>query len=182
MRGAQQPRRLRRHVSSPNFAVRSARPEDAEALAHAWLDAGRYYSIIDPRRFRVPESRGLSASMADDLAGERDDDEIWLVVEDAGRVVGGLTARIDRPAPGAEHELMRDVGEPVLRVNSLVVLESDRRRGAGTALMTAAEDWARRRRATRAFLTTAIDSPIAVPFYEDGMRYERVSLGFWKLL
>jgi GNAT superfamily N-acetyltransferase len=169
-------------VSSPNFAVRSARPEDAEALAKAWLDAGRYYSTMDPRRFRVPESHGLPASMAEALAGKRDDDEIWLVVEDSGRAVGDLKARIDRPAPGAEHELMRDVGEPILRVDSLAVLESDRRRGAGTALMTAAEDWARQRGATRAFLTTAIDSPVAVPFYEDRMRYERVSLGFWKLL
>jgi GNAT superfamily N-acetyltransferase len=120
--------------------------------------------------------------MADAIAEVRDDDEIWFVVEDAGRVVGDLKARIDRPGPGAEHELMRDVGEPMLRVDSLVVLESDRRQGAGTTLMTAAEDWARERGATRAFLTTAIDSPIAVPFYEDRMRYERVSLGFWKLL
>jgi GNAT superfamily N-acetyltransferase len=138
--------------------------------------------MIDPRRFRVPESRDLTASMAKDLAEERDDDELWLVVEDAGRVVGDLKARIDRPAPGAEYELMRDVAEPILRVDALAVLEADRREGAGTALMTAAEDWARERGATRAFLTTAINSPIAVPFYEERMRYERVSLGFWKLL
>ena len=120
--------------------------------------------------------------MADALAEQRDDDELWLVVEDGGRVVGGLKARIDRPAAGAERELMRDLGEPILRIDSLAVLEPDRRRGAGTALMSAAEDWARARGATRAFLTTAINSPIAVPFYEERMRYERVSLGFWKLL
>ena len=138
--------------------------------------------MIDPRRFRVPEDHGLTASMADALAEQRDDDELWLVVEDGGRVVGDLKARIDRPAAGAERELMRDLGEPILRIDSLAVLEPDRRRGAGTALMSAAEDWARARGATRAFLTTAINSPIAVPFYEERMRYERVSLGFWKLL
>jgi len=45
--------------------------------------------------------------------------------------------------------------------------------------MKAAEDWGRRRGATRAYIATAIGSEVSVPFYET-LRYERVSIGFWK--
>ena len=165
-----------------DIVVRLAEGRDAVAMAQAWIDAGRYYASIDARRFHVPDIEGLASWLADLLAHERDDDEIWFVAEANGRVVGDAIARIDRPAPDAGRELLRDLSEPVLRIDSIAVLEADRRLGAGTALMTAAEDWGRNRGATRAFLTTAVNSAIAVPFYEERMRYERVSLGFWKLL
>ncbi len=48
--------------------------------------------------------------------------------------------------------------------------------------MTVAEGWVREHGATRAFLTTAIDSALAVPFYAERMGSERVSIGTWKVL
>jgi GNAT superfamily N-acetyltransferase len=163
------------------FTVRSAEPSDAVALAEAWLDAGRYYAAHDARRFQVPEEVGLATWLSDLLAAPRGHEEIWLVVERDGDVLGDIKARIDPPREGGRYELVRDVTEPVLRIDALAVREADRRQGAGTTLMKAAEDWGRRRGASRSYLTTASGSELSVPFYES-LHYERVSIGFWKQL
>jgi ribosomal protein S18 acetylase RimI-like enzyme len=164
-----------------DVAVRRARPGDAAAIAAAWLDAGRYYADMDERRFRVPSESGLEEWFSKLLSKEPGDDEVRLVVEIDGDVVGDLKASIARPDEEASFELMRDVGEVVLRIDALAVSEADRRRGAGTALMRSVEAWGRERDATPVFLSTTIDSPLSVPFY-DHLGYERVSVGFWKAL
>jgi GNAT superfamily N-acetyltransferase len=162
-------------------AVRAARPGDAEAIAAAWLDAGRYYAAFDPRRFQVPSEPGLIDWFAGMLAEPRKENEVWLVAESDGRVVGDLTASLSAPIADVRFQMMRDVGEVVLRIESLAVRDGDRRRGAGTALMRAAEAWGRERGATVVFLTTDRRSPLSVPFYEH-LGLEPVSLGFWKHL
>ena len=168
-------------MSEPVHTVRAARPEDAEAIAEAWLDAGRYYAAFDPRRYRVPSEAGLAEWLSDLLGKPRADEELWLAAEADGRVVGDITASLSRPAPDARFQMMRHVGEVVLRIDSLVVREADRRRGAGTALMRAAEAWGRERGAASIFLNTDMRSPLSVPFYEH-LGLEAVSVGFWKPL
>ena len=162
--------------------IRDATAADAAALAGVWIEGGTYYAQLDPRRFRVPNEDGLAEWMQQSLAQERDEDEVWLVAELASEVVGDISARIQRPHPDAKWQLMRDLGESVLRVDSLMVREAHRRRGVGTVLMRAVEAWGRSRGATGVFLTTYYQSPVSVPFYERGMGYERTSLGFWSRL
>ena len=48
--------------------------------------------------------------------------------------------------------------------------------------MQEAEQWARANGAVRAVLTTYVDSPISVPFYERRMAYRRRSIVFEKPL
>jgi GNAT superfamily N-acetyltransferase len=89
------------------------------------------------------------------LVGSEDD----VVVGCCG-VIRGADER--KPAPD---------GSDVCSVWRVSVAESARRRGVGTALMGAAEDWARARGACRMRLVTG--NPVAATFYVDGMGYER---------
>ena len=123
------------------------------------------------------------ASSWNDLPNtERSDDEVWVVAERDERFVGYVQAKIDRPAEDACRQILRDLGEPVLKVTALLVVEDQRRMGVGSALMRAVEVWAKSRGAARAFLNTYPGSPTAVPFYEKRMGYRPRSLGFWKQL
>ena len=119
--------------------IRVARVSDAVSLADAWREFGRYYADIDPRRFRVPDADGLPAWFESRLAEDRGDDTLWLVAERAPRVIGFVQARIWPPAEDADRHLMREMAEPILKVDSIMVLEDERGAGVGTALMSAAE-------------------------------------------
>jgi GNAT superfamily N-acetyltransferase len=165
---------------SGEVTIRPARSSDAASLTDAWIEFGRYYAALEPALYRVPEEVG--EWVESDLRAERGDDEVWLVAERDGRFVGCVRAKIKRPAEDAGKQLVRDAGESVLNVHALLVVEDERRIGVGTALMRAAEDWARGKGATRSFLNTFADSPSAVPFYEEGMGYQPKILGFWKQL
>ena len=77
---------------------------------------------------------------------------------------------------------MREMAEPILKVDSIMVLEDERGAGVGTALMSAAETWGRDRGATRAVVISYENSPSSVPFYEGRMRYGRHTIGYLKSL
>lgn len=169
------------HLGMGEYAIRPARPGDAASLAEVWIEFGRYYAELDPAQFQVPDTIGLEEWTKARLESERGDDLIWLVAERDGVIIGYVTAEIARPAEDAARQLLRDMGEAVLRVQALIVREPERRKGIGSALMQAVEDWARDRGATRAFLMTFGQSPSAVPFYAK-MQYQGKMLGFWKEL
>ena len=163
-------------------AIRAARPEDAEGLAEAWREFGRYYADIDPNEFRVPNEEGLADWFKSGLTEERPDDSLWLVAERDNRVIGFVRAQIWSPAEDAGRQILRETGEPVLKVDSISVRETDRLQGVGSALMSAAENWGRQRGATRAVVISYANSPSSVPFYEDRMGYTRHTIGFLKSL
>jgi GNAT superfamily N-acetyltransferase len=165
-----------------SYLVRPPELEDAPALTAAWLDGGRYYAELDPEHFQVPEEDGLDGWTQRWICEDRDADSAILVAERNGAVVGYVHGSVTRPQPDAARQLMRELTEPVLHVDALMVRESYRRQGAGTALMLALERWAKGRGATRAFLSTFRHSPSSVPFYRDRMGYEDKSIGLWKTL
>jgi GNAT superfamily N-acetyltransferase len=51
-----------------------------------------------------------------------------------------VRARIERPTRDARWQSKRDLGASMLKIDSLMVREHQRRRGVGTALMNAAEE------------------------------------------
>jgi RimJ/RimL family protein N-acetyltransferase len=116
-------------VAAVRARVRAAEPSDAGALValasavgaepEGWLLSDRRWrSVADERRY----VRAL----------RRHPDAALLVAEDAGGIVGRLSITRD-PHPASSH--VADVG--------LMVAASHRRQGVGTALMQAAESWAR---------------------------------------
>jgi GNAT superfamily N-acetyltransferase len=162
--------------------IRPARPGDAADLARNWVDVARHYAELDPDAFQVPGVDGLVAWFDGLLRRPRPEDAIWLVAELDGQVVGDVSARLEWPADDAGHQLLRDLGRVRLCVDALGVLAGYRRRGVGARLMAAAEGWGRDQGAVRSVLTTYHASPLSVPFYEQGMGYERRSVVFEKRL
>ncbi len=111
------------------FTVRHAEPGDAAALvelarsvaaeAEGWLITdGDWRNASEERRYLRVIRRSRHAAV--------------LVAEEPGRIVGRLSNACD-PHPASRH--VADVG--------LMVARDFRRRGAGRALMQAAEEWGR---------------------------------------
>jgi GNAT superfamily N-acetyltransferase len=162
-------------------AVRPLRPGDGAALSRVWLSAAAYYADLDPEHFQVPQAEGL-AERWDSQLTRHDDASLDLVAELDGQVVGWLWAKVEPPRQNASTQIVRELGWTRLEVVSLFVDRDHWRSGAGTALLEAAEAWGRVRGARVARLDTYADSPVAVPFYQEHMGYQRRSIVFQKRL
>lgn len=138
--------------------VRVAEPGDAAALValasavggepEGWLlSDARWRSVGDERRYL----RAL----------RRHPDGAVLVAEAGDAVVGRLSIARD-PHPSSAH--VADLG--------LMVAATHRRRGVGTALLSAAEDWARVARITKLELHVFPHNTAALALYEQ-VGYER---------
>jgi GNAT superfamily N-acetyltransferase len=165
-----------------SLAIRPARPSDAADLARNWMDAAQHFAELDADAFRVPPADGLVTWFEELLQRPRSGDTVWLVAEVDGRVVGSVSARLERPTEDAARQLLRDLGRVRLYVDALGVEEAYRRRGVGARLMQAVEEWGRDKGAVRSVLTTYHASPLSVPFYEQRMGYDRRSIVFEKRL
>lgn len=157
--------------------IRDVRPGDGEACARIWLDTGRYYAALVPEVIQVPEADGLAGWFEEAIALEPtagEPDRLWRVADEPGAgVIGIVEAAVVRPAPDARRQLQRDLGRTRLVVNLLAVAEGYRRRGVGTGLMEAAEEWGRSKGADVVVTDTNLSSPLSVPFYEDRMGFTR---------
>jgi RimJ/RimL family protein N-acetyltransferase len=109
--------------------VRRATPHDAAALVvlaeSVGREEGRWILGTGPWRSEADERRYLRTI-------ERHPDATVLVAEDGGTIVGRLSLSRD-PHPASRH--VADLG--------LMVAESHRRQGVGTALLEHAVAWAR---------------------------------------
>jgi len=132
-----------------DYRTRSASTADLPVLVRL---LGDLFSIEadfrpDPERQRF----GLALMLAD--RGSR----AVLVAERGGEVVGMVTGQlVVSTAEGAPSALVED----------MVVLASERGRGAGRALLTAIEAWAAERGATRLQLLADRENVAALAFYE----------------
>jgi GNAT superfamily N-acetyltransferase len=165
-----------------SISVRRVRQQDAVPLAELWIEFGRYYAELDPIQFQVPADDSLVDWFEGRLSEPDGADALWLLAEHGQRVVGAIQARIWRPSEDAERQIVREVGHVVLKIDSIVVTESERRGGIGRALMDAVEHWGRERGASEAVVISYAFSPTSVPFYEKGVGYDRKTIGFWKSL
>jgi GNAT superfamily N-acetyltransferase len=167
---------------NPGMVIRDARAGDGAGCARAWSDAGRYITTIDPVIGQVPEAAGLAEWFEAACASARGPEELWFVAECDGEVVGFVQAVIDPPTAYPHWQLQRDLASSRLVIDSLAVVEEQRRSGVGTELMTAVEHAGRSRGAAVATLDTNLRSFLSMPFYEDRMGYQRHAVIFRKQL
>ena len=163
--------------------IRPPRPGDGEGMARVWLSAGAYYADLDPALFQVPSADGLAESFEADIEARRTNpDSLRLVAERDHVVTGWLTAHVEHPAASVAHQLVRELGWIRLIVDALVVHRAVWRQGIGGELLTEAESWGRQHGVRVVRLDTYADGPVAVPFYERHMGYQRRSILFQKPL
>lgn len=160
--------------------IREARPGDGERLARLWLDSAAYYVERFPAEFRMPDEEGLADWLEARL--RHADDEVWLVAELDGELVGYLNARLAPPDPDAARLMLADRSRPRLYVEWVGTAAPHRRRSVAGELVRAAEEWGRRRGAVAARATTPAESEVSLPFWERGMGYRRVGVVFSKRL
>lgn len=162
--------------------IREARPGDGEALAAIWLEAGRLYAELDPEAFRVPQPDGLDSWFEEILARPPASDRVHLVAVVDGAVAGAVSAYLEEPHPMAERQMLTELGVRRAVVNAVDVAERFRRRGVASALVEAAEAWAREAGAELIWTWTWIEGPLALPFWERRMGYRRRSVKLEKRL
>ncbi len=133
-------------VSEP--IVRFATPEDWPAVAGLLVELGR----------------GVAAGTAEDTTHQmqftghlRRIDSVTLVAADGDEVLGVVDMEY--------HQRLGD-HRPQARVNDLVVTDGARRRGVGRALLSRAEDLARKRGCFRMALVTADWREATITFYK----------------
>jgi hypothetical protein len=112
----------------PEHSMRVASSEDAGDLAELWIEFGRFYVDLNPHQYQEPKRDGLAEWFRRQLDESSDEDQAWLVAEGSPRLVGSIQGQIWRPSDDAEWQLVREVGEVLLKVNHLIVTESERRR------------------------------------------------------
>jgi len=166
------------------IVVLDATAEDAEGIATIYAENARFHETLDPHYFKQPARDALVDALRSE--GEREwrkrPDTLALVAEIEGVVAGYLEATVQEPAENADVQSVRDLSVTRLHVNSLGTADAFKRHGVGTALVEAAEAWARAHGATVATLETWIDSPLSVPFWEERMGYARREIVFRKEL
>jgi GNAT superfamily N-acetyltransferase len=147
--------------------VRLFDPADAEAVAIAIVDSSIHHTALEPDRYRVLDPDQVAAEYRagrQHPADQPSDETATFVAELAGRVVGVLDIHVARPAGAHQPRIYAYIPE-------VAVVAAARGRGIGTALMMAAEDWARRNGCAWTVLDYNAHNPDAGRFYRDRLGY-----------
>jgi GNAT superfamily N-acetyltransferase len=167
---------LQAKAGAPSFRIRPARPGDRALLLGLWAEADALHARLSPGYFRRTgdqEEREVRAGRIEVLRRAADAlDEALLVAESgdgAAQALGFVHVHLyDTP------DNLTMVRARRAHVDSVVVSASVRRRGCGTALMSEAAAWARRRGASELLLTVWEGNRAAERFYAE-LGYRPVS-------
>jgi GNAT superfamily N-acetyltransferase len=162
--------------------IREYRDGDAAGIVRISRENACVYARLAPDYFRTPDEDGFVELIEND-GGWRDAPEnLALVAEVDGEVVGYLEASVHAPLETARWQAQRDLATTRLAINFVGTADAQKRRGIATRLVAAAEAWGRSQGATVALCDTYIDSPLSVPFWERRMGYTRRAVIFRKPL
>ncbi|MBI2780684.1 MAG: GNAT family N-acetyltransferase [Chloroflexi bacterium] len=125
-----------------SFVIRPATPEDDGALAALEYESAIHHATIDPDRWRAMSVSAIAESRR--FWQEREPRDVALVADADGRVVGMVELWLRRPKDPNNARVPR-----VEAHLGISVASAARGQGVGTALMLAAEEWARAHGADR---------------------------------
>jgi hypothetical protein len=84
--------------------IRPALSEDADGIAHAFLESAEYHARLDPERYSSPAVETVSAHYR--KLPDTDGESITLVAELDGEVVGFIDALLDRSQDAMHLEMI----------------------------------------------------------------------------
>jgi len=139
--------------------IRQAGDADEPAMIRLELESAIHHAAVDPKRWRVPTVDAVALSRR--RRQERHPRTESLLAEVDGRVVGMLELWLQTPEDEGSARI------PATRADfGISVSPGWQGRGLGTALLKAAEAWARKRGATRMQLHVTAANTGAVRLYE----------------
>lgn len=154
-------------MTGPTIKVRDFHPDDAAAVARALVDSSIHHADLEPERYEILDPGRLAARY---LAGQQHprgvpvDERASLVAEVDGVVVGILDVHVATPVGAHRPDRYGFVAE-------LAVAAPARGRGAGAALLRAAEEWARAHDCAYTVLDYNARNERADRFYRQRMGY-----------
>jgi GNAT superfamily N-acetyltransferase len=149
-----------------NVRVRPPEVGDGREMARIWLARAWYFAELDPELSHVPYEEGLAEAFETSFRTRREADELQVVAEGDGHLLGIVEGRLIRA--DAEVPLLRDAGKPHVLIDSLMVDPTSSRQGIGTRLMEAVESWARQHGATLARVDMFDEGPVSLPAKKAG--------------
>ena len=137
--------------------VREARRQDVSAVSTLWQEMMEFHRARDDRfRFQPAAAKEFEKHFLSTL---RSREAVIFVAESRGDVVGYVLGEMHSRKP------LYPIGKYGF-ISDLAVMERERRRGIGTALVERVMEWFRRRRATAVELFVAQANPASEAFWE----------------
>lgn len=153
--------------TSTSVMVRPAVFNDADGIARIFLESGQYHARMDPERYSPPAIETISTCYRNELQdfSDRVAARITFVAEFGSEIVGFIDARLEQSLDLMHRELT------YCHVAEIAVSSRHQKQGIGSRLLSAAEDWGRRRGAQFASLEYHIANQRAADFYERSIGY-----------
>jgi ribosomal protein S18 acetylase RimI-like enzyme len=146
--------------AKPRVQIRTARLEDAGALADVYIASAEHHVRLDPSLYRTPEWEAVEERYRGRLPSAADN--VIFVAVVGGEVVGFVDVQVKRP--DGEPRMLRDAVSAEI---DIAVLPDSRGGGIGTDLMAAAETWANEHGAEFMTLQVHTANLDAIRFYQD---------------
>jgi GNAT superfamily N-acetyltransferase len=146
--------------AKPRVHIRTARLEDAGALADVYMASAEHHVRLDPSLYRKPEWEPLEERYRGRLPSGKDN--VIFVAVVGGEVVGFVDLHMKRP--DGEPRMLRDAVSAEI---DIAVLPDSRGSGIGTELMATAEAWASEHGAEFMTLQVHTANLDAIRFYQD---------------
>lgn len=146
-------------ASARGLEIRPVTIDDLEVLIDIYLDTARHHAAIDPAWFHVPPRAAVAARLTRRIESQGDDG-IYVAAMIDGRMVGSATIFVeDPPQPGS---MMRPIRTAEFGVS---VVDGQRGRGIGRALIGHLEGWAADHGVERVTLSVAEANVDAIRLY-----------------
>jgi ribosomal protein S18 acetylase RimI-like enzyme len=155
-------------VVAEDVSVREATEKDIPRILELWREVMEHHAALDEwYRTRPDAEEAYEKRLREQVSG---DDARILVAESGGGLAGYVAGFLQERPPVYPDEALGAVG-------TIVVTESERRRGIATRLYRALACWLRERGATRVQLGAATANGAAVSFWKRmGLRAHAYSM------
>ena len=141
--------------------IRPAMSQDAGGIARTFVESAEYHARLDPERYSPPAIEIISARYRERMEHPADAgrEDITLVAEVTGEIVGFVDARLERSADPMHRDMT------YCHVAEIAVSGRHQNEGIGRRLLRAAEDWGREQGAEFASLEHHVANTRASAFY-----------------